>query len=413
MYLIFHIMFFTARLYSVMRGSPTLFTDYPGALPVSEQEIAWAVLLAELGLIGMTGGLILSSQRDRRRTTHLSGVADQHDAVLSERVLRSVSLCAFPLGVVSLLVAGAIPKAENLAVDFGEWGTSGWLMVTQFWPVLVLLALIYFYGFRRGLVVLIAICLALMSIQGFNRFRVILPVIFLLITWQTRTGFKWPRKWMIISFAFFAMLTFPMKQLGRMVQRGESLSDMVSVASDSFSEVLRGTAPDQMFLDQFAATVWLVDDSGRHFYGQTLYPLLFLPVPRQLWPDKPNFSFYLYETRNPARPIYWCGMGGTIHGESYANFGLIGVPIVSFILGYWLGNFYFTAMRRSYFSVYRFMYVTVACCLVQVFRDGLNALVLFPVVNMMPLVAIAALSYVSYRRKRAWNPRYPSFVPGR
>ena len=153
----------------------------------------------------------------------------------------------------------------------------------------------------------------------------------------------------------------------------------------------------------FAATMWLVDESGRHFYGTTVYPLLFLPIPRQLWPDKPDLSNYLTETRDPRRPILWAGMGGNILGEAYANFGLIGIVIVPFLLGYWLCKFYFAAMRRPYFSVYRFLYVTVASCLILVYRDGLNAFVIFPLVNMMPLVAIAVLSYVSFRRKRTWS----------
>jgi oligosaccharide repeat unit polymerase len=147
-------------------------------------------------------------------------------------------------------------------------------------------------------------------------------------------------------------------------------------------------------MDMFASTLWLVDESGHHFYGTMYYPLLFMPVPRQLWPDKPGLASYWEEISSPARPLDRAGMEPTMLGEAYANFGLIGIVIVPFIVGYWLGKFYFVAMRKSYFSVYRFMYVTVACCLVQVFRDGLFSAVVFPVVNMMPLVSIAAFSYI-------------------
>jgi len=100
-------------------------------------------------------------------------------------------------------------------------------------------------------------------------------------------------------------------------------------------------------------------------------------------------------------------------GEAYANFGLVGIAIVPGVIGYWLGTFYFAAMSHPYFSVYRFVYVTMACCLLQLFRDGLQSAVVFPVVDMMPLGAIAVLSYVSFRRKRTWNSLHPPFVPGR
>jgi hypothetical protein len=393
-YLIFHGMFFTARMYAVMGGSPTLFTAWPGALPVSEQEIAWAGVLADVGLISMTVALVLCSQNDRRRTARSFATADGPGAVLSERVIQLVSAVAFPIGIVALLAFGIVPHVEKLNVDIGEWNKSSWTMVTQFWPGLVLLALIYVYGFRRILMVPMGIFLAVMSIQGYNRFRVLLPVIFLLITWQTRTGSKWPRKWMVVSFACLAMLSFPMKQIGTMVRQGEPPSDVVSVASDRFSDVLRGRSDDQKFMDMFASTLWLVDESGHHFYGTMYYPLLFMPVPRQLWPDKPGLASYWEEISSPARPLDRAGMEPTMLGEAYANFGLIGIVTVPFIVGYWLGKFYFVAMRKSYFSVYRFMYVTVACCLVQVFRDGLFSAVVFPVVNMMPLVSIAAFSYI-------------------
>ena len=412
MYLIFHAMFFSARMYSVMRGSPTLFSNWPGTLPVSDQEIAHAVLLADAALISMTVGLILSSQRDRRNATRSFARGKPNPAMLSARVVHWVSMVAFPVGVVSLLVNGAVPNVSTTTIDFGIWGTSSWLVITQFWPVLVLLALIYYYGFRPPLVGIMIGFLLLMSIQGYDRFRVILPVIFTLITWQTRTGSKWPRKWMIVSLVSLAILTFPMKRIGRMVLRGETISEIVDIAKDSISEAMSVTAPDQMFLDMFAATMWLVDEYGHYFYGTTTLSLIYLPIPRQWWPEKPDLSNYLYETRNPMRPIYWAGMGGNILGEAYANFGSIGVAAVPFFVGYLLGKVYFAAMRKPYFSVYRFMYVIVASCLVQVYRDGLNAIVIFHVVDMMQLVAIAMLSYVSFRNTQTWSGLRPQMSSG-
>jgi len=411
MYLIFHALFVTARMYSVIGGAPTLFSNWPGTLPVSEHEIAWAGLLADIALIGITAGLILSSSRDRPNTKHSSPTSP--DPLLSVRIVRYVSIVAFPVGIVSLLVGGAFPTANNVTVDFGEWGSSSWLMVTQFWSVLVLLALIYLYGFRRLLTLSIGAFLALMSIQGFNRFRVILPAIFLLITWQTRTGRKWPRKWMVVSLAFLAVLIFPMKRLGRMVQSGESLSDMLYVFSDSLSETLKGRSQDQMFLDQLASTVWLVDESGQYSYGSMYYPLLFLPVPRQLWPEKPPLAWYWAEISSPSRPMYENGMAPTLVGEAYLNLGLIGVIALPFGFGYWIGRFYFLAMHKSYFSVYRFMYVTLACCLIQIFRDGLGSVVVLPAVDMMPLVAIAILSFVAFRWHRRWVVPASSLINGR
>jgi oligosaccharide repeat unit polymerase len=402
-YLLFHVMFFTTRLYAVAGGAPTLFTSWPGALPVSDTEIAVAGILADVGLVGMTVGCIFCSRRNRNRGLQASNGIRINKSMLSEKVVIAVCAVALPIGIISLLVAGAIPSAEHMFVDFGEWNTSSWLMATRFWPVLVILVLIYVYGFKLKFTVPLVCFLILMSIQGYDRFRVVLPIIFILTTWQMRTGRKWPRSWMVIGLLFLTMITFPMKELGRMIRLGQPVSDMIDVTSQSFSEASKGRAPDQMFLDMFASMVWLVDKHSTYFYGSTVLPLVYLPVPRQLWPEKPSLVEYLKDIRNPARPMYWAGMAPMLLGEAYANFGLLGIAGITVLLGYLLTSFYFAALSCPYFAVLRFIYLTVLCSLVQVFRDGLASIVVFPVVGMMPFCIIGLLSYSIYavRKKSA------------
>jgi hypothetical protein len=98
--------------------------------------------------------------------------------------------------------------------------------------------------------------------------------------------------------------------------------------------------------------------------------------------------------------MYWAGMTPTLLGESYANFGLAGIAVIPFLVGYGLGKVYFLAMHRPYYSVFRFTYAILGCCLLEIFRDGFLSVIVFPVVNMMPLVAIALLSYMSFRRRQ-------------
>ena len=47
---------------------------------------------------------------------------------------------------VVLLLLAANPFIDSTAVDFGDWTSSGWLGISQTWPGLILLALIYWYG---------------------------------------------------------------------------------------------------------------------------------------------------------------------------------------------------------------------------------------------------------------------------
>jgi hypothetical protein len=392
-YLAYHVMFVTFRLYSVWAGSPTLFSHWRSALRVTEGEIAWAGVLSDMAFLSMTSAFVLCSRRNQRRNANRS-ISEWNSRLISERVILAVSAIAFPIGIIAIFAFGNLPRGGNLNIDVGQWSTSSWVVVTQVWPILALLGLIYYYGFRRVLVIPTLLLLALMSIQGYDRFRVILPIIFLLITWQTRTGHKWPQKWMLVVLLCFGVISFPMKELGLMIQAGKPITDVTEVGTQRLGDVFRGSADDQRLLDMFASVVWLVDESGQHFYGTMYYPLLAMPIPRQIWPDKPRLNWYWNEINNPARPMRDSGMVATLPGESYANFGLSGVVLVPFVAAYCLELMYFSAMRRSYFTVYRFVYVILACSLIQIYRDGLMSAVVFPLVNMMPLTAVAALSLV-------------------
>jgi hypothetical protein len=402
-----------------LAGSPTLFTAWgPGVVPLTDAEITWALNLADLALVSMTAAWIKAAGDERRMyaVRMMTVRRDTNGAMLSEKVIRNVGGIAFPIGIVALIYFAYVPTVGVYGsgrVDLGNWNNSSWMMIAQSWTGLVLLSLIYYYGFRRLYVVPLCIYLLVMAVQGFNRFRLVIPLIFLALVWLSRTRQKWPPLWIIGAGFAILIVVFPLKGIGGMVQTGAPISDIQEAVVNSFADVTEGRSSDQLVLDEFACTVSLVDDSHRYFYGSLYYPLLTLPIPRQLWWDKPAVNEYQYELSSPSRPMALAGMVPTLHGESYANFGPFGVVIISFVLAYWLGRFYFAAMRSGYFSVYRFTYIVVACNLIQVFRDGLISLVMFTVVNMMPLVAIVILSYVSFRRKKARNvPRHP-FLPGR
>ena len=417
-YLLFHLLVFTSRACFVLTGSRTLFSGWGGTVvPVSQAEIAWAMNLADLALVTMTVAWIKVANDDRRRSifTRVHRERKSTEALLSPKVLGSVTAIALPIGIAALVYFAYVPNSQSYGVgtiDLGQWSSSSWTMVTQSWAGLALMALIYYYGFRKLYVIPMALYLLLMAIQGFDRFRVVIPLLYLLLVWLSQSKRKWPPLWMMAAGMTVILLILPLKTIGRMVQTGESSSDIVAATSDSLMDVMAGQSGDQMVLDEFASTVSLVDDSKRYYFGTLYYPLLTLPIPRQLWPDKPVLNWYQRELSTSSRPMALSGMVATLHGESYANLGVIGIIIISPLVAYWLGHFYFTAMRKNYLSVYRFTYIMVACSLIQVFRDGLIALVMFTIVNMTPLVAIALLSYVSWRRVQQRILLSARFMPG-
>jgi hypothetical protein len=407
-YILFHVLVFTSRAYFVLTGARTLFAGWGhGVVPVTQAEIAWAMNLSDLALVSMTAAWIKVASDDRQKQAdpgHRHSSSNQ--ALLLPHVVRSVAVVAFPIGVAALIYFAYVPNAESYGagkIDLGEWNSSSWTMITQSWAGLALMALIYYYGFRRLYLALMGIYLLIMAIQGFDRFRVVIPLLYLLLVWLSRTGRKWPPLLVVGAGMAIVMIILPLKTIGRMVQTGEPGGDIVAATAESITDVVAGQSGDQMVLDEFASTITLVDESARYYYGALYYPLFTLPVPRQIWADKPALNWYQRELSTTSRPMALSGMVSTLHGESYANGGILGIIIISPIVAYWLGHFYFAAMRRKYLSVYRFTYIMVACSLIQVFRDGLVALVMFTLVNMTPLVAIAILSYILWRRKRRWE----------
>jgi hypothetical protein len=314
---------------------------------------------------------------------------------------------AFPIGVIGLALIGSVPFIEKPEIDLGEWKESSWLLITTTWAGLALLALIYWYGFRLWLVAPMALYLFLMMIQGFHRFRAIIPLILLLQIYLDRKQKRWPPLVAIVPIIAAILLFYPMKTIGRMAQEGATIGEISQSSSAIISDVMAGQNGDQTVLDQFACTLTLIDRSDKLYYGTTYLALVTSPIPRQWWPEKPGLADYIKDFSSPSRPMAELGMIMTFIGEFYLNFGYVGIVVLSYCTAYLLALAYFRAYRSNYFSVLRFVYLMIACNLIQVYRDGLMSLFVFTVVNMMPLSVIVILHYFwPVRQKKASIPLY-------
>ena len=203
----------------------------PGVIPLSDAEIAWAVNLADLALLSMTAGWITVAGRERPMSTVRPTIRrpDSSVAMLSPKVIRNVGAIALPIGVAALIYFAYVPTVGVYGegrIDLGDWNSSSWIIIAQSWAGLVLLSLIYYYGFRQLYVVPLCIYLLVMAVQGWDRFRLVIPLIFLALVWLSRTRQKWPPLWMVgAGFAVF-ILAVPLKGIGSMVQDGAPISDI-------------------------------------------------------------------------------------------------------------------------------------------------------------------------------------------
>jgi hypothetical protein len=277
------------------------------------------------------------------------------------------------------------------------------------WAGLTLLALIYWYGFRWWLMVPMSLYLLVMAYQGYHRFRVIIPAILLIQIYLDRRKLRWPPIYVLGVLFFLMLIFFPLKDIGKLAQEGEGVVQIVDMSRQSVNNALAVQAPDQQFLDQLACALTLMDHSGKRYYGTTYLALVTLPIPRQWWPDKPGLADYLIDISIPSRPMSEMGMIVTFLGESYVNFGFLGIVFVPALLAYFLARAYFRAYRSNYFSVIRLTYLLVACNLIQVYRDGLISIVVFTWVNMMPLMLIVALHYILPAKEQ--KKKAPVYAP--
>lgn len=401
-YLFFHIYTFTQRIFGVFFGAPTLFSTWGAAFePVTIAELVRAAILADAALIIMTIAWVRASIVDARRNNYRKYNSASYNHTLSIEHIWRIVIIAFPVGIVGLALLSRLPGVDNSSsAMFGEWQSSSWITITQAWVGLCLLALIYWYGLRWWLMLPMIAYLFIMAYQGYHRYRVIIPVILLLQIYLDRKKLRWPSLRIVVLIITFTLIFFPLKAIGRMAQEGSSLSDIVSYSKISISDAISGSADDQTFLDQYASGLTLIDHNGIFYYGKTYLSVLTLPIPRQLWPNKPGLVEYMSDFSRPWRPMKESGMIITFLGESYANFGYIGIIVVPYVLAYFIGRLYFKAYRKNYYSIERFVYLIIACNFFQVFRDGLISIIIFTFVNMMPLMVIVLLHWVFPIRKK-------------
>ena len=119
-------------------------------------------------------------------------------------------------------------------------------------------------------------------------------------------------------------------------------------------------------------------------YGSSYLNILYAPVPRTVWPDKPAISMgyeltqKLYN-RDAGRELKGGGTPPGIFAESVVNFGIFGLPVIAFIGGVWLRLLHNTLLLQADTSTCGVvLYATVlpAYCLMLMSGDFTRGLII-------------------------------------
>ncbi len=378
-YLVFHTFSFTARLIFLNNGSAIFLggqSDY--FTEIERHEIVRAALLADIGFICMTFAWWLEAHR-KIEIQALNTVI-----LLDENILKTVLFFTISIGIWGIFAQLYIPGLGKANADFGDWSTSSYIQNTQNWLVLSLLIVVFKYGFRKPFLIIIGFCLFILAFQGQHRYRILIPCIFLLFLYLHRHKKQW-LSWRFALLLLVGVIIFlPMKYVGKLIQQGATTDDLIEFASEYRESLGIGANADFSFLDMYASILTLVDQSGGYFYGSTYFTLLLAPIPRQFWTEKPSLMQWILDISTTARNLKELGAIATLYGESYANFGYLGIVIIPFLFAKYSARWYYKVINTNPQSANLFAYLYFSAILIQIYRDGLNAIFTFLSVYNMP-----------------------------
>ncbi len=379
----------------------------------SNAELVNAAIASDISLVAVVAATIFDAQR--RQKYSASNSPKNTGVQLNPRVGQIISILCLTIGTYALLKFGGAATAARArgidvsAIDIGRLEQSSYPITIAGFAVQGALLQCALRGFTRWRVVMLVVLLTASSLNLARAAFILAAAMAFLIyqTQQNRTNV--PAKW-AIGVLLLGLVWFVFKPVARAIADSQDVHQIIASGQDYLiGAVSANGSSDMQFFDMQATYMAAADEAGQRFYGATVVPLLYLPIPRIVWPDKPRMNEYAYELSSPLRPITQVGMVPLLSGESYLNFGWIGCAVIPFL--YILGmQIAFQWVRdRGITSAARFIYLVFLVSMVQVFRDGLSSLVIFPIVWYFPLVGwgvISKLMEVGRLHRGHFNQRY-------
>ena len=376
-YLLFHIYSFSYRAFTIYGGAPRLYEGQANTEVITIDEITRALLWADVALIIFACASLWAHLRFEAKAGR-----PVVRRVMNPNIARTIGILCLPVGayVFFVIKTGRLELADDSAV-------ISYVQAISLWPIGALGLLVFTFGFRWFLVLLIALFLGVVALQGYHRFMLILPLLFFAAYYLQSTRRRWPTFPILVG-ALLVALIFPrLKYIGQAIQFGDTQEAFAQFTeSFSFSSNNKEVATGEDFLDQYAGTLSLADSNDRKFWGSTYLAIITLPIPRAWWPKKPGLADHVQEISTSGRNYAQEGRITTYLGESYLNFGTAGFFLIPALLGYLLTAYCLYATAGPMQRLARYVYLVGFMALVQTFRDGLLSIFVFTIVHNMPMM---------------------------
>jgi oligosaccharide repeat unit polymerase len=383
LFLIFHFFFVSVRAFQILLLDAKIIANYWYSEYITIDEIGNAFIASDLTLLGFILGFNLLKnkfvQKGKRKTKEFKNYEENSP----KKINTFITIAAF-LGIFGTVSFTLLPgQTQNI----GETESNIFITLLTNLGVISALLLIYVRGFKKIYLIYLFIILAIFSIQGYHRYRVVLPLLFLMGYYLKLNNLKLPPlKYIFVGFIVF-VFSFPLKQIGRSIQQNEQI-DLVEVGVNSFNNIVEGESSDLSFLEQSAAMIGSIDKKQKFFYGETYLPILFFWVPRAFWSSKPKLNQWQFEISSPGRDYGEFGQISLLSGESYANFRYLGAFLIPFFVGRIYSKVYYLYKDINIKHRGFLLLLLLNMILFQVWRDGIISLIIFPLINYLPIVLL-------------------------
>lgn len=405
MFLGLHAYIVTFRLAQLYTGSHPMKASF--AWPVAVNEVIRAGVASDLGLLALASGWLVARWAMRLKRESRPEMM----AVSKVRIYLAAGI-AMALGAFGAVTVGRLEHSLSNT----SWDTSGYLAATTSWSAWSVCLLHFLYGFPMPLTIITGLVLVFVGITNISRFAVIIPMIFLTLTWLSRRRSRRFPFTLVAGILAAVMLWLPLKPFTRMLREGARVEDALNEALRyTFTEFGKDEGSvDQQFLDMSAATMTLSDLRGSWYWGGTITPLFVSPVPRVLWPEKPKINQYQWDLQVPARNMAQLGMTAGLVAEGYVNFGYAGVLLYCFGVGFVFTLAYLRVAHCHYLSPSRLLYFFCLASASQVYRDGLISSIWFPFVYAAPIgwLVVSHWIWKPGRRRYTFPVRRPATRTG-
>jgi oligosaccharide repeat unit polymerase len=362
----------------------------------SDAELVNAAIASDISLLAVVGATLFAARKRLENRTRKA--IDSRVVKLDPLVGKIISILCLVIGTYALIAFGAAATAvkvrgvEISRVDIGRFEESTYPLLIGGFAVQGGLILCAMRGFTRWSVILLVLLLAMASINP-ARTSFVTPVLMALLIYLTMRGQRsLPAKW-AVGVVILALVWFVYKPVVGAIVTGASPEMVWTSARDYLQDSANsGATMDTQFLDMQATFMAAADEAGVRFYGSTVLPLVYLPIPRFLWRDKPSMAEYQKKITSPSRPIALVGMTPNLAGEGYLEFGWTGCAVIPFFYMLGMQTAFRRVSRLGITSVARWTYLIFLVAMLQIYRDGLISLFMYPFVVYLPLLSWGAIS---------------------